>query len=99
MEDPQFNIDKVAESLAMGRTTFYKKLKSLTNLSPVEFIREVRLTTAKELLDSGAGNIATVAYETGFSNPKYFSTCFKEKYNMSPSDYLKSKNSKTNSAI
>ncbi|MCW3091708.1 MAG: response regulator [Ferruginibacter sp.] len=92
MEDPRFNIDKVAESLMMGRTTFYKKLKSLTNMSPVEFIREVRLKRSKELLDAGAGNIATIAYETGFSNAKYFSTCFKEKFNMSPTDYLKLKN-------
>ncbi|MDO9373283.1 MAG: two-component regulator propeller domain-containing protein [Ferruginibacter sp.] len=96
MEDPQFNIDKVAESLLMGRTTFYKKLKSLTNMSPVEFIREVRLKTAKELLDSVSNNIATVAYEVGFSNAKYFSTCFREKYNCSPSDYLKAKKVKVN---
>jgi DNA-binding response OmpR family regulator/anti-sigma regulatory factor (Ser/Thr protein kinase) len=91
MEDPRFNIDKVAEALLMGRTTFYKKLKSLTNMSPVEFIREVRLQKSKDLLDTGTGNIASIAYEVGFSNAKYFSTCFKERYNMSPSDYLRLK--------
>ncbi|MEO6732940.1 MAG: two-component regulator propeller domain-containing protein [Ferruginibacter sp.] len=91
MEDPQFNIDRVAESLLMGRTTFYKKLKSLTNLAPVEFIREVRLKRGKELLDEEETNISTIAYAVGFSNAKYFSTCFREKYNMSPSEYLKQK--------
>ncbi|MBD0278757.1 MAG: helix-turn-helix transcriptional regulator [Bacteroidota bacterium] len=71
--------------------TFYKKFKSLTGLTPVEFVRDMRLQRAKQLLDAGGNNVSEVAYEVGFSNPKYFSTCFKEKYHVSPSDYMKSK--------
>jgi signal transduction histidine kinase/ligand-binding sensor domain-containing protein/DNA-binding response OmpR family regulator len=91
MEDPDFNIDSVAETMALSRTNFYKKFKSLTTLTPMEFVRDMRLQRAKQYLDAGGHNISEVAYLTGFSNPKYFSTVFKEKYHVSPSDYVKSK--------
>ncbi|WP_158085360.1 hybrid sensor histidine kinase/response regulator transcription factor [Niastella vici] len=92
MEDPDFNIDAVAETMAFSRTNFYKKFKSLTTLTPMEFVRDMRLQRAKQYLDAGGHNISEVAYLTGFSNPKYFSTCFKEKYYVSPSDYIRGKN-------
>ncbi len=91
MGDPEFNINKVAELLLMGRTTFFKKFKSLTNLAPVEFIRDTRLKRGKEMLDGGEDNMATIALEVGFGSTKYFSTCFKEKYNMSPTEYLRTR--------
>lgn len=90
MEDSDFNIDTVAGSVGLGRTTFYKKMKSLTGLAPVEFVREMRLKRSKQLLDSGEYTISEVAYMTGFKSSGYFSTCFKEKYQLSPSAYLKS---------
>ena len=92
MEDPDFNIDSVAETMALSRTNFYKKFKSLTTLTPMEFVRDMRLQRAKQYLDAGGHNISEVAYLTGFSNPKYFSTVFKEKYHVSPTDYIRSKN-------
>jgi AraC-like DNA-binding protein len=91
MADPEFNIETVAETMAMSRTTFYKKFKSLAGMAPIEFVRDIRLQRARQYLDAGGNNISEVAYLVGFSNPKYFSTCFKEKYDVSPSDYLKSK--------
>jgi ligand-binding sensor domain-containing protein/signal transduction histidine kinase/AraC-like DNA-binding protein len=95
MVDPEFNIDVVAESIGMGRTTFYKKFKSLTDLAPVEFVREMRLKRAKQLLEAGENNISEIAYAVGFNSAKYFSTCFKEEYGMSPSVYLKLGSAKT----
>lgn len=89
MADPDFNIELVAESIGMGRTTFYKKFKSLTNLAPIEFVREMRLKRGKQLLDAGGYNISEIAYTVGFNSAKYFSTCFKEDYGISPSEYLK----------
>lgn len=89
MGNYDFNIDAVAEGMAMSRTTFYKKFKSLTNLTPVEFVRDMRLQRAKQYLDAGEHTISEVAYIVGFNNPKYFSTCFREKYNVSPSEYVK----------
>lgn len=95
MVDIEFNIDSVAESIGMGRTTFYKKFKSLTNLAPVEFVREMRLKRAKQFLDANGQNISEIAYAVGFNSAKYFSTCFKDEYGVSPSEYLKSKSAKS----
>ena len=89
MTDVDFNIDTVAETVAMSRTTFYRKFKGLTGLAPVEFVREMRLKRAKQLLDAGAGNISEIAYAVGFNNAKYFSTCFKAKYDVTPTEYVK----------
>lgn len=98
MEDSEFNIDSVAESVGFGRTTFYKKLKSLTGLAPVEFVRDMRLKRSKQLLDSGEFTISEIAYTTGFKSLGYFSTCFKEKYKLSPSAYLKTTKEQTAAA-
>ncbi|MFT3682129.1 MAG: two-component regulator propeller domain-containing protein [Ferruginibacter sp.] len=91
MTDPDFNIETIAETMLMSRTTFYKKFKSLTGLTPVEFVKDMRLQRAKQYLDGGQNNISEAAYLSGFNNPKYFSTCFKEKYHVSPSEYLRLK--------
>jgi len=89
MADPAFNIDDVASGIGLGRSTFYKKLKSLTGLAPVEFVKEMRLKRARQIIDSGEYTIAEISYMVGFSSSGYFSTCFKEKYNQTPSQYLK----------
>ena len=90
MTASDFNIDLVAEAVGMGRTTFYNKFKSLTNLAPVEFVRDMRLKRARQYFDAGETNVSSIAYSVGFNNAKYFSTCFKEKYKISPKDYVKS---------
>ncbi len=92
LSDTDFNIDDVADFLGMSRSAFFKKFKSLSNLAPVEFVRETRLNKAKKMFDLGEGNVSTVAYAVGFNNPKYFSTCFKAQFNLTPTDYLKKRN-------
>ncbi|MES2276130.1 MAG: two-component regulator propeller domain-containing protein [Bacteroidota bacterium] len=87
--DAQFNIDDVATAVGLGRTTFYKKLKSLTGMAPVEFVKEMRLKRGLQLMDSGEYNISEISYMAGFTSLAYFSTCFKEKYQQTPSQYLK----------
>jgi signal transduction histidine kinase/ligand-binding sensor domain-containing protein/DNA-binding response OmpR family regulator len=89
MADQDLNIDTLAESVSMSRSGFFKKFKSLTNMAPVEFIREIRLKRGKQFLDAGEHNIATIAYTVGFNHAKYFSSCFKDKYHVTPSEYLK----------
>ncbi|WEK20146.1 MAG: two-component regulator propeller domain-containing protein [Candidatus Pedobacter colombiensis] len=89
MKDSNFNIEEVATTIGMGRTTFYKKLKSLTSLSPVEFVRDMRLKRSKQLLDAGMQTVSEIGYLVGFNSLPYFSTCFKEKYKISPSEYMK----------
>lgn len=88
MADVHFNVDAVALAMNMSRTTFYRKFKSLTNLAPVEFVRDMRLKRARQYLDAGVGNISEVAYLVGFNTPKYFTACFKARFNVTPTDYL-----------
>lgn len=95
MADPEFNIDYVARQMNMSRSPFYKKLKSLTDLAPVEFIRDMRLKRAKQYLDAGETIIGDIAFKVGFNNVKYFSTCFRDKYKKSPTDYLREIHPKT----
>ena len=87
MDNSDFAIDEFALNLGMGRTAFYQKLKSLTGLSPIDFVREMRIKRAKQLVESGEYNVSTIAYMTGFNDPKYFSKCFKKRYGVSPSEY------------
>lgn len=91
MTDPGFTLEMVAGNMKMSRSTFYKKFKSLTGIMPVEFVRDRRLQRARQYLDAGNTNIGEVAYLSGFSSPKYFSTCFREKYQVTPSDYIKAR--------
>lgn len=90
LHNSDFNIDYTAEALGMSRSAYFKKIKCLTGLAPVEFVRDIRLQKAKEFFDAGEVNVSVVSYQVGFNNPKYFSTCFKNRFNQSPSEYLKS---------
>jgi len=91
MDNSGFTIDDFAKEMRMGRTVFYQKLKAIIGLSPVDFIREMRIKRAKQLIDCGEYNVSTVAYMTGFNDPKYFSKCFKKQFGASPSEYSKEK--------
>lgn len=87
MDDPQFNIDMLAANMNMSRTSLYNKIKALTDLSPSDYVRTIKLTKAAELLMQGELNVTEVAERTGFSDAKYFREVFKKQYNVSPSKY------------
>lgn len=89
--NPNLEIEEMAEHLYMSRTVFYRKLKSITGLTPVEFIREIRLKRAVQLLDSDNYSVSQVAYMIGFNDPKYFSKCFKKMMGMTPTEYKEKK--------
>ena len=86
--NPELNIDEIADALGLSRSNLYRKIKSLTDYSPNELIRTIRVKYAKQLLNSKAKSISEVAYEVGFSSPSYFAKCFKDFYNESPTEYL-----------
>lgn len=67
MGNPDLNIDTLAGKLGLGRSQFYRKIKSLTNYSPVELLRKMRLAKARELLSTTDKSISEIAYEVGFS--------------------------------
>ena len=87
MDNAELTIDEFAEHLMLSRTIFYRKLKSIIGLTPVDFIREVRIKRAAQLIDSGEYNFSQVAYMTGFNDPKYFSKCFKKQMGVTPTEY------------
>jgi len=85
-----FSVHDLSESFGMSRTSLYMKLKNLVDLSPQDFIIHTKLKHAKNLLIKGGMSIKEVAYNSGFSNPKYFSTSFKKFYGMTPTAFLDS---------
>lgn len=87
ISNPDFTIDTLCREMAMSRTLFYNRLKSLTGQSPQEFIRLIRLQKAAEMLKNGK-NITETAMECGFVNAKYFSSLFKQHFGVQPSKYL-----------
>lgn len=89
MADFDFSHEQLTEMLNVSKSTFYRKIKSLTGLSPSEFIRDIRLKHACQMLQKQAGNISDISYAVGFNDPKYFSTCFKTEFGVSPREYVR----------
>lgn len=87
LSDTDFNIDNLCREMAMSRTLFYGKLKTLTGQSPQDFMRLIRLEQAAMFLKQG-DSVLDVSVKTGFVNVKYFSTVFKKHFGVSPSKYL-----------
>lgn len=85
LSDSEYSVNELCADLGMSRTSVYNKIKSLSGQSPNEFMRIMRLNRSKELLATRNYNISEVAYMVGFSDPKYFSTCFKKQFGFSPS--------------
>jgi AraC-like DNA-binding protein len=85
-----FVIEDLARHLGMSRTAYYNKMKSVTGLSPVDFVKQMRIKKALKLLENRSLSISDVAYKTGFSDPKYFSRCFKAEMGMTPTQYVSS---------
>lgn len=86
LSDTNFNIDRLCQEMAMSRTLFYGKLKTLTGQGPQDFIRLIRLEQAAQYLKQG-DSVLDVSVKTGFVNVKYFSTVFKKHFGVSPSKY------------
>lgn len=95
ISDPSFGVELFAREMAVSQTQLYRKLHAITNLSPNEFIRHIRLLRAADLFRQKAGNVSDVAYAVGINNLSYFSKVFKEKYGITPAEYLKNPLSST----
>jgi AraC-like DNA-binding protein len=86
--NPTFNIDDFTEPLTYSRSQVYRKMISLTGMSPSAFIRNYRLNRAMHMMHFRRGKIMEVSRKTGFNNPNHFSKCFKDKFEILPSKYI-----------
>ncbi len=89
MQDPDLNVESLGREMGLSRVQLYRKLKSLTNSSPNELLRRMRLERASALLAQGNLTVSEISYEVGFSSPSYFAKCYKEQYGESPTDFLR----------
>ena len=87
IRNENFYLDTLAESLCMSRSNFYRKIKSLFDISPNEYLRRYRLKKAAEMLRDGKLQASDIYVLVGFNSLSYFSTCFKNYYGVSPSKY------------
>lgn len=87
ISNAELSVEWLSRELCMSRVYLYKKISSLTGKTPVELVRLIRLRKAYELLQSSGLNISEVAYQVGYSDPKYFSKQFKQEYGELPSKF------------
>ncbi|MCG8310910.1 MAG: response regulator [Cytophagales bacterium] len=85
--DPELSIVYLAKNMAMSHSSIYKKIKAITGLSGNEFIRNIRLKRAAQLLQSKRLNVSEVIFQVGFNNRSYFSKCFQEMHGMTPKQF------------
>lgn len=88
MADPDLNVETLAEIMHMSRSTLYRKIKDISNLSPNELINITRLKKSAELLKTGNYKIFEVADIVGYNSPTSFGRNFQKQFNMTPSDYI-----------
>jgi AraC-like DNA-binding protein len=91
--DPEISIDKLCSQLGVSTSGLYRNSMTLTGLSPNDLLKEIKLVKALNLLQKQNKNISETAYELSFTNPSYFTKCFKKRFNVIPADFVKTMNS------
>lgn len=87
--DDTFGVERMAEILCMSRSSLLRKIKTLFNLSPLDFIRLIKLKKAAELIQEGKHRIGDICYMVGINSPSYFSKLFLKQFGMTPKDFEK----------
>lgn len=88
IDNSDFNIDTIANTIGLSRSAFFKKLKSLTGFAPIDLVKEIRLTKAVELIKNSDLTISEIAFSVGFKDSGYFSKCFRKKYEQTPTEFV-----------
>ena len=91
MAESNLKMDDIGAEMGISRVQLYRKVKALTNMSPVEFLKQMRLEKAMAMLMDTSDTVSVIAYDTGFSSPAYFSTCFKKQFGKYPTEYREGK--------
>lgn len=89
------DVDFISQNLDVSRTQLYRKVGALTDMTPKEFVKDIRLKRATQLLSRESMNISEIAYAVGFGDAAYFRKCFKDRFGTSASDYRKTNKSAT----
>lgn len=89
ISEAEFSVPELAKEMDMSNIQFYRKMKTETGMPPVEFVRNIRLQKALELLKTSELNISEIAYEVGFNDPQYFRKSFKKQFGQTPTQYRK----------
>lgn len=92
MNNAELSIDYIAKEVGLSRVHFYRKMKTLTNQSPHNFLRNIRMKQAARLFDDGHQNVNDVMYAVGYNNASSFSVAFKAVYGVAPREYIKMRN-------
>ena len=87
MGNPDLKIDDIAEAMGMSRSVLYAKIKQSVSMTPIDCVRHIRIMRASELLQQTDDTLASISFEVGFSDPKYFSKVFKKEMGIVPSEY------------
>lgn len=88
--EPNFKVSQLAFKMTIGERQFNRKLKKITGLTPGNYLKEIKLQKARQLLENKAcTTIAEISYSVGFSTPEYFSRIYKNRFGKLPSDYFK----------
>lgn len=95
ISESEFDVNTFANELCLSKSTLYRKVKAITGMAPVEFIRNIRLKHACQILKDSSISISEVAYSVGFSDPKYFTSCFKTEFNITPREFQKNNKVRT----
>jgi len=88
LNNEQLSVEDLSKHIGMSRVSLYKKCLNVTGVTPVDYIRSVKLEKAAVLLEKSNKTVAEICYMTGFGTPNYFAKLFKAKYNMLPSEYM-----------
>lgn len=91
ISNSDLSVDMIAQEVGLSRVHLHRKMKELTNQTPHDFIRNIRMQQAAKLLDEGNHNITEIVYKCGFSNTTSFSTMFKKMYGQTPREYMQKK--------
>jgi AraC-like DNA-binding protein len=91
MGDENFNVEKLAQSIAMSRMQLHRRLKPLVNQAPAQYIRDLRLIKAKEMIENSDLSIGDICFNVGFISQSHFTRVFVEKYGVRPLAYRKGK--------
>ena len=98
LAEPELKVDDLAAYLNLGRSAFYTRIRRVADMTPNDFLRHVRMQRAEELVKMSHLTFSQIAYQVGFTDPKYFGKCFKKHTGLSPSEYREKFSSETETA-